>query len=132
MEEYRHGMDPDGRGNEIEKVGSLIEEHKYVPDIDPNKAFIFAAKNGTGADNDAFQICITSLHWLTWLKIFDKHHQVFHCDGTYKVVRNRFPAIVFSRSDISGQFHPIACALTSRETSNDYTFFFKYLIFYNT
>ena len=42
-----------------------------------------------------------------------------------QIVRNRFPLIVFGRSDISGQFHPIAVALTSRETTDDYSYFFK-------
>lgn len=33
---------------------------------------------------------------------------VFHIDGTYKLVRNGFPVVVFGVSDIQGSFHPIA------------------------
>ena len=36
--------------------------------IDPNTGFIFAAKNGSGSDDDPLNICITSINWLTWLK----------------------------------------------------------------
>lgn len=51
-------------------VDILILERQYNPDIDPNKGFIFAAKNGSGTDDDPLCICITGLNWLIWLKKF--------------------------------------------------------------
>lgn len=49
-------------------VDEIIIERQYKHDIDPNKGFIFAAKNGSGADDDPLCICITGLNWLIWLK----------------------------------------------------------------
>ena len=121
---YVSKKDTDNKGDR-DKVEQLIKERGYTAGIDPNKGFIFAARNGTGADDDPLTICITALNWLTWLNSFVEYHQIYHCDGTYKIVRNRFPVIVFGRSDVSGQFHPIAIALTSRETADDYEYFFR-------
>ena len=41
----------------------------------------------------------------------DEHHNIFHSDCTPKVTRNRFPVLVFGRSDIAGHLHPIAILL---------------------
>lgn len=60
-------LSKDGEGDEIGRVDTLIKEHSYQANIDPNKAFIFASRNGSGSDVDPFAICITALNWLTWL-----------------------------------------------------------------
>ena len=45
---------------------------------------------------------------------------VFHIDGTYKLIQNRFPVMVFGVSDIAGEFHPIAYCITSHEKEEDF------------
>ena len=52
---------------------------------------------------------------------------VFHCDGTYKVVKLGFPLIVFGVSDINRKFYPIAFMFSSHEQKADYLRFFKCL-----
>ena len=52
---------------------------------------------------------------------------VFHCDGTYKVVKLEYPLIVFGVSDINRKFYPIAFMFTSHEMNGDYVSFFKSL-----
>ena len=53
---------------------------------------------------------------------------VFHIDGTYKLIRNGFPLIVFGVSDIQGSFPPIAFCVTSNEEVDDFTEFYKGII----
>ena len=53
---------------------------------------------------------------------------VFHIDGTYKLVRNGFPIVVFGVSYIQGSFHPIAFCITSNEEEKDFTEFYKGII----
>ncbi len=72
---------------------------------------------------------------------------VFHIDGTYKLIKNRFPVmgnnshinfniifililiykLVFGITDIAGEFHPIAYNITSHETEIDFKNFFSAL-----
>ncbi len=40
---------------------------------------------------------------------------VLHIDGTYKLIKNRFPVMVLGITDIAGEFHPIAQCVTSHE-----------------
>ena len=44
---------------------------------------------------------------------------VFHIDGTYKLIKNRFSVIVFGVGDIAAEFHPIAYCITSHENEKD-------------
>lgn len=55
-------------GDEIARVDAIINENQYKDNIDPNIAFIFASRNGTGSHNDPLSVCITALNWLIWLK----------------------------------------------------------------
>ena len=45
----------------------------------------------------------------------------WHVDGTYKLVYMGFPVLVLGTTDVAHKFHPIAVALTSGETTEDYT-----------
>ena len=69
---------------------------------------------------------------------------VFHIDGTYKLIKNRFPVmgnlkisllilciylikkkLVLGITDIAGEFHPIAYCVTSHEKEEDFIEFFS-------
>ena len=93
--------------------------------IDPNACFSYGCTIGDGSDTDHLLLNFTSLSWLHNIEAFKDHYAIFHVDGTYKIIKNRFPVIVFGRSDVSGQFHPISIAIVSHETEDDYCAFFK-------
>lgn len=57
-----------GQDDEMQRVDKFIAENQYKPDIDPNKVFVFASRNGTGSDESPFTVCITALNWLTWVQ----------------------------------------------------------------
>ena len=52
----------------------------------------------------------------------------YHVDGTYKLIRNKFPFIVFGRTDKQNQFHVIAFCITSHEKEEDFNRFYQGLI----
>ena len=52
------------------------------------------------------------------------HCGIFYIDGTYKITRNKFPLVVFGRTDISRQLFPIVFMLTSHEDETDFTYFY--------
>ena len=49
-------------------------------------------------------------------------------DALVIVIRNRFPILVFGRSDIDGHLHPIPIAILSLETKDHFVFFCRQLI----
>ena len=53
---------------------------------------------------------------------------VFHIDGTYKIIKNRFPLLVFGITDLRRTFHPIVFNITSHETESDFIYFYKNII----
>lgn len=89
----------------------LVEDLKYHVGIVKNKEFSFGYKIGDGFDSNHLQISFTSLAWLYWINAYPGHHSIFHVDGTYKIIKNRYPVIVYGRSDVSGQFHLIAISI---------------------
>ena len=78
-----------------------------------------------GSDTDPFIVCFTSKHLLGNISKYEGHHAVFHIDGTYKLIKNRFPVIVYGRSDMNGQLHLISVAICSDETAETYSHFYK-------
>ena len=50
---------------------------------------------------------------------------VIHVDGTYSLIKNRFPVFFIGITDIDGQFFPIAFCITSNEKEIDYLEFFN-------
>ena len=105
------------------EIQEFIDQNQYYEYINPNQPFVFSSITGSGSDEDPFIVCFTALNWMHWFKI-DEHHNIFHSDCTHKVIRNRFPVLVFSRSDIAGQLHPIAIAILSREITDLFIFFY--------
>jgi hypothetical protein len=99
---HLHPQNDDSGESEYQKVVNLCSKYKYSPEIEPKKAFTFGVRLGTGADQSHLFIGLTSLALLKKVSLDREHQTVFHIDGTYKIVRNRFPLIVFGRSDVSG------------------------------
>jgi len=50
---------------------------------------------------------------------------VLHIDGTYKLIKNRFPVMVLGITDIAEEFHPIAYCVTTHEKEEDFIAFFS-------
>lgn len=47
---------------------------------------------------------------------------ILHADGTYKLMSNNFPLLVFGSSDMARAFHTLAVAMTSNENTHAYEF----------
>ncbi len=113
-------------GNEeFDKVSKQIKDLEWNDQLDDKRAFSYGAKIGIGSDSDPFIVCFTSKHLLNNISKYDGHHAVFHIDGTYKLIKNRFPVIVYGRSDMNGQLHLISIAICSDETAATYSHFYK-------
>jgi hypothetical protein len=52
----------------------------------------------------------------------------YHIDATHKLIKNKFPVVVFAKTDFEHQIHPIAVAITSHEQTKDYLQIYKGLI----
>ena len=52
---------------------------------------------------------------------------IYHIDCTYKIEVYRFPVLIFGRSDLAGQFFPMAICLMSHETTKDFAKFYRLL-----
>ena len=52
----------------------------------------------------------------------------YHIDGTYKLIRNQFPLLVFGRTEKQNKFHLIAFCITSHEKEEDFVHFYNGLI----
>ena len=50
---------------------------------------------------------------------------IYHIDCTYKINNNRFPVLIYGRSDNSGQFFPMIVGILGHETTNDYILFYS-------
>ena len=110
--------------DEFELVTQLLENIKYKDDIDENTAFCYGVKLGTGSDNDLLSISFTSKKLLKNINQ-ENTMRIFHIDGTYKLINNKFSLIAYGRSDINGQFHLIACAIVSSESKASYVHFYR-------
>ena len=116
--------------NEYEDVIKLINEFSSdIHEINDKQAFVYGVKMGTGDDHDPFICCFTSKYLLNTMSRYSHHHSVFHIDGTYKNIKNRFPVIAYGRSDLNGQLHLISVAIVSDETSSTYSHFYRLIFF---
>jgi hypothetical protein len=112
-----------GDNNKISDVKKFAKANKYHEDIGDDEFFVFGEEFGSGGDNDHFQIGFTSKRLLS--RIPDG--VIFHCDGTYKIIKFGFPLIVFGISDINRKFWPVGFMFTSHEQKKDYYQFFDKL-----
>ncbi|CAF0710223.1 unnamed protein product [Brachionus calyciflorus] len=73
---------------------------------------------GDGSDENHLNICITSKKLL--LNLDSSLPGAYHIDGTYKLISNRFPLIVFGKTDMNQKFYLIALCITSHEHKTDF------------
>ncbi|CAF1101211.1 unnamed protein product, partial [Brachionus calyciflorus] len=119
--------------NKVEDVKNLIKKYAFNNEMEEIMPFFFGLNhdefneplvgNGESQEN-AFRIGITSKKLINQIPMLLVKNLVFHLDCTYKLTKNRFPFMVFGFSDFSGQFHPVAFALVSHESSSDFDWFF--------
>lgn len=77
---------------------------------------------GDGSKLNPTKLFVTSLKLLKFCDTSNQNFMgMFHVDGTYRIVQNRFPMAVFGRSDINRNFFPIALALLSTEEAINYS-----------
>ena len=127
------------KNNKKFKKQDVMEElenyvNKYRLDInEKDKAFFFSCELdgtnndiilGTGADDDHFRVCMSSISLLTQCNIVQFYGAMYHIDGTYKILFENFLLVCFIRTVLHRQIHLIAFMLTSHETPDDYEFFY--------
>lgn len=104
----------------IDDLKHFINSFRF---INEDKMFIFGEKLGNGDDANHFQLMFSSKTLIS--KVLNG--QVFHIDGTYKIIKYFYPVIVFGCSDVNRKFYPIAYAITSHKQNEDYVWFFTKL-----
>ena len=74
-------------------------------------------------------IGVTTLDLLKFIELDLKTYKIrmYHIDGTYMLVHNGYPFIVFGRTDMSGHFFPISFILTTYDKEIYYNHFYKSL-----
>ncbi|CAF1118919.1 unnamed protein product, partial [Brachionus calyciflorus] len=110
--------------NNIEDVKKFIEANLYKEDLSEDQMFFFGINYdnnnkpivGSGSESNLLHLMMTSkkLFSLVDANISD-FESIFHIDSTFKIVKNRFPIVIFGRSDINRNLHPIAYIVTSHE-----------------
>jgi hypothetical protein len=110
---------------EYDKVNKLCLDLTVNSDVDEKKPFVYGLKMGSGSDDDPLIICFSSKHLLKRISNYPNHFAIFHIDGTYRLIKNRFPIIAYGRSDTNGQFHLISLAICSVENTQTYTHFYR-------
>ena len=80
---------------------------------------------GTGADEDPFVACFSCKHLLRNITKHSNHWGIFHIDGTYKLIKNRFSVLCYGRSDMNGVLHLISMAIVSGETTELFEHFYR-------
>ena len=71
---------------------------------------------GDGRNNNHLNICLTSKALMKNCEL----NGVYQIDATYKIIKNRFPLMVFGNTDFQGKFHPICFMVSSHETEEDF------------
>ncbi len=76
--------------NRIERVEERIKNNRLSTNLEDEDLFFFSNDRlGDGSEKDHTHIMMTSIAMMS--KIENKG--VFHIDGTYKLIKNRFPVI---------------------------------------
>ncbi len=73
---------------------------------------------------DIFRFFVTTKRLLQFAS---KAQSLLHTDATYSVNWNGFPLLIIGTSDLNRTFHPLGCALCSKEAHFDYKFLFSCL-----
>lgn len=89
-------------------------EEKSVPPEDPNQVYVLKHV----IDVSLGRVCVVMS--TKALQGVAKNAQIVHTDATYKLMWQGFPAILASVSDEKRQVFPVAFAVSSGETADDY------------
>ena len=87
---------------------------KNTADKNPDSPFCYEPEIRTGSDRNHTFIFLSSKKLLL---MATNEEAIYHIDCTYKIVVNRFPVLIFGRSDLAGQFFPMVVCLMSNETT---------------
>jgi hypothetical protein len=119
-----------GGDNEYSFVAQLMKALEHYEGIDPSVAFSFSNKLGDGSDSSHFIVNFTALKLLEMIPdgTTAKYYTIYHIDATHKVTINRFPIIIFGRSDMNGVFHPIIVSICSHETEADFSHIYSSIV----
>jgi hypothetical protein len=116
----RHKEKKFGRNfQDFGEMENFLMQHENVP-TDDLQAFVPSRQINV----PNFLFVITSKTLLQNLKFANTHCL---CDGTYKVMNEKYPVLVVGVTDKSRQFHPIAIAVSSNERCQEYAFLFSSL-----
>ena len=96
-------VDPGDEYLQVERLLADLEDD--IEGLEETKAFSYGVKLGIGSESDPLIICFTSKKLLKNISLYSEHNSVFHIDGTYKLIKNRFPVIAYGRSDLNGHLH---------------------------
>ena len=98
-----------------------MDEHGYSEELANDELYCFGVEYGDGSDEDHFHVGFTSKSMLSRVN----GACVYHCDGTYRILKISYPLMVLGVSDIDRKFFPVAFMISSHEKNEDYTHFFK-------
>ncbi|CAF1077097.1 unnamed protein product [Brachionus calyciflorus] len=86
---------------------------------------VFEYVQSDGSNDNHLNICLSSVKILSNLD--SSIPGAYHIDGTYKLIKNRFPLIVFVKTGINQKLHVLAFCITSKEQEEDFIFFYRSL-----
>lgn len=124
--------------NRVEAVEKYLGDHLYFKTIDINRPFFFGfgvndkniPKIGNGDKTSRLYVFCTTLKLLQMN--CDPMNQngitLFHIDGTYKITKERYPMLVFGRSNPNRKMYPIVVGIISSEEQIDFEYFFSNII----
>jgi MULE transposase domain len=102
----------------LEDLQDWITYHEPSDDLD--KAFVVRFWTGNGdANENLFRIALSTKRMLSYTP--DK----IHCDSTYKLTVTAGGCFLLGFDDIERKFHPVIFGVSSRETADDFEWFYK-------
>jgi hypothetical protein len=97
-----------------------LDEEKLEQFASDEPVYFGYNKEGDGADENHFSLCVTTKSLMNNIK----YAYMFHLDCTYKIVKYNYPLLIFGVTDIRRKFRPVAFAFLSHEQEFDFTNFF--------
>ncbi len=111
--------------NSIDIFETYVREKAERPIVADNELFIFGEKFGNGSDSDHFSCGFTTKKLMKNLELINNQDCIYHFDCSYKIIKYRYPLIVFGFTGINRKFFPLAMMFVSHETDADFDHLFK-------
>ncbi len=126
---FKRRFIPTEINKEFEKVQEVLTKLSYenIQELDDRQTFTYGVKMGTGSEEDPFVACFSCKHLLKNITKHSNQWAIFHIDGTYKLIKKRFPVLVYGRSDMNGALHLISMAIVSAESTELFEHFYRYI-----